>query len=261
MTSGSGLSGEFNGRAPVAGAAPALDADALLVRGNARELGLYANFARGNDGANAGVRLGASAGNNQTPEQREAEKRKKENEERMFQILLDDLRERSAQLGREIASLENRFAQQYGDAWREHMANQILDPDIIPQREDGESMEDYRTRLEKTLIAEMLNEDGTIKDKYQTGEYAQWAVWAQNTYDKDYIDQKVEILSDPNVSEEVKIKELSELEDNGTLSQLNRADAVLDANGNNVQSLEDAARKQAASATQVNLSPSDLSNF
>jgi hypothetical protein len=175
--------------------------------------------------------------------------------------LLDQLRVRSEELGRQIASMEKGFEAQYGDAWREHMANQILHPDVIPQREDGESMEDYRARLEKALIAEMLNEDGTIKDEYQTGPYAQWAVWAQKEFNKDYIDQKVEVLSDPNVNEEVKAKEVKELGDNGTLSQINRANADLEANGKSEHSLEVRADEKRDADFNVVVNNNDINAF
>ncbi len=82
-------------------------------------------------------------------------------------------------LASDIAKMEQDFHQRYGDAWRENLALQILDPDEIPPRHDDENMTDYRERLEQHLINEMLNDDGSIKDEYKDhpeyGDYAQWA--------------------------------------------------------------------------------------
>lgn len=89
-------------------------------------------------------------------------------------------------LNREIAELEAGFEVEFGDAWREEIALRIFGEDDISQQRPGESIEDYRERLEKALIDEMLNPDGSIKDKYKEhpalGKYAQWA---QKIYNRD----------------------------------------------------------------------------
>lgn len=97
--------------------------------------------------------------------------------------MLDALQVSIGRLARDIEGMESQFNKQDGDAWREKLALKILDEDDIPQRRDGESMEAYRERLEAHLIDEMLNEDGSIKDKYKNHpELAAYAEWAQKQY-------------------------------------------------------------------------------
>jgi len=83
------------------------------------------------------------------------------------------------QLERDIEDMEKRFRERDGDEWREQLVLKILDPDEIPQRREGESIEDYRKRLESILINKMLNPDGSIKKQYlddpELREYAEWA--------------------------------------------------------------------------------------
>ena len=61
----------------------------------------------------------------------------------------------------------------------------------------GESMEDYRERLEPVLMAELLDENGEIKDKYKNDpEMSEWAEWAKAQYDKNDAVAKKEIIAD-----------------------------------------------------------------
>jgi len=100
------------------------------------------------------------------------------------QILLSMMDDRIAELETEIQGHEDDFEAQYGDAWREMFANRILDPDDIPQRMDGESMEDYRARLEPVLMDELLDEEGEIKARYKDDpEMSKWAEWAKAQHD------------------------------------------------------------------------------
>lgn len=67
--------------------------------------------------------------------------------------MLDNLNKQIGHLNDRIAESEADFESRYGEDWREQFAQRILDPDDIPQRRDGESMEEYRARLEDALIA------------------------------------------------------------------------------------------------------------
>lgn len=126
-------------------------------------------------------------------------KAKREFEDRMYDNLLRRAQDWSDKLGRDIAGMEGEFTREFGDAWREHMAIAILDPEIA-QRRDGESVTEYRKRLEQSLKDEMLNADGSIKDEYKSGPYARWAVWAQKQYHKGNVDDYIQKRSDPNAS-------------------------------------------------------------
>ena len=113
----------------------------------------------------------------------------------LFQILAGELE----RLGREIAIVEAAFEVEYGDAWREHIANKVMDPDDIPQRRDGESMADYRQRLETVLIATMIDENGNIRPNYANSDdpdVRRYAEWAKSRHDKNELDSILE--STPN---------------------------------------------------------------
>lgn len=169
----------------------------------------------------ASVNLGNAAANAIAEAKAQAEeKAKKEHEDRMFQILLDRARALSEELGRKIKDHEEAFARNHGDAWREKFANELLEPDLVPQRKDGESLHDYRARVEKALVDELLDEQGNIKDKYKNDpRYADLAIWAKSKFDKHYVDQKIERMTDPSLPEEVRQKEAKELAEKGTLQQ------------------------------------------
>jgi len=96
-----------------------------------------------------------------------------------FIELIEATRQYIERLQKDIEDLETRFRERDGDEWREKLALKILDPDEIPQQRDGESIEDYRKRLEPILINKMLNPDGSIKKQYlddlELRDYAEWA--------------------------------------------------------------------------------------
>ena len=137
-------------------------------------------------------------------------------------------------ISRQIADLqtlidghEDMFAAQHGEAWREQLALAILAPDLIPQRREGESMEDYRERLEQALMDEFLNEDGTIKDKYkdhpQYGEYAKWAQWK---YDQQQAQAFEAAMNDPSLSEAERAVLLDDYMQSPTYQRLNQKSVI-----------------------------------
>lgn len=140
----------------------------------------------------------ASAAHTAQRDAEEKDKRKRDSDALEMQIILNSMRERMAVLDGQIADFEAGFEAKYGDAWREIMANEILDPDEIPERQPGESMEDYRERLEDDLIKEMLDENGQIKDKYKNDpEKRQWAEWAKAQHERREIGRDYDVLNDP----------------------------------------------------------------
>ncbi|WP_298307638.1 hypothetical protein [uncultured Erythrobacter sp.] len=111
----------------------------------------------------------------------EVRKAAQERSKRSFdtQMLLGMLDQRIADLADRIEIAENGFVEKYGDAWAEELALDILDPDEIPERNSGESIEEYRERLKPMLIGKLLDENGEIKPEYKDhpkyGEFAEWA--------------------------------------------------------------------------------------
>ena len=135
---------------------------------------------------------------------------------------------RSAELSREIADWENQFEEQLGDAWRETIANEILDPDQIPERRDGESMDAYRARLEAILVAEMIDANGNIKPEYADSPYARWA---QAEYEKHEVDGWIDRRTDPRTSQTEAAQMDREVAKNGTFNLVQQTDIELVSRG------------------------------
>ena len=105
-------------------------------------------------------------------------------QDHLFLITLNNLHDQIAALGRDVDDAEKGFAERYGEAWREDLALKIVDKDLIPQRMDGESLEDYRERVEDVLMDELLDDKGEIKPEYKDHpEYGEFAEWAQKRHD------------------------------------------------------------------------------
>ncbi|MEM9422496.1 MAG: hypothetical protein AAF986_08330 [Pseudomonadota bacterium] len=151
----------------------------------------------------------------------------------------DIINQQIAELQNLISGHEGRFAAEYGEAWREDLALQILDPDLIPQRREGESMEAYRERLEQALMDELLNEDGTIKDKYKDhpeyGEYAQWAQWK---YDQQQAQAFKAGMNDPLLSEAERAALLGEYMQSATHERLKQLIDTTDPDSQSATQLE-----------------------
>lgn len=154
---------------------------------------------------------------------KEANERSKRSSDTM--LFLNLLEQESARLGRNIAAMEANFEEQYGDAWRETIANKILDPDEIPERREGESMEDYRERLEQVLIDKMIDPaTGEIRPEYANNpETAEYARWAKEQYDKAKTDQLIDVTrdieNDPNLSTEEKYQRTADAVEESNLPQ------------------------------------------
>lgn len=117
--------------------------------------------------------------------------------------LIDQIRLHIELLEQQISELEQGFQAKYSDAWREQIALKVLGEDGIPRRREGESIEDYRARLEKTLIKEMLNPDGSIKKKYlDDPTLLIYAQWAQKKYNLSLARENVAELENPATTPE-----------------------------------------------------------
>jgi hypothetical protein len=118
-----------------------------------------------------------------------------------------------------VVGAEADFTNAYGEDWREQFAMRILEPDVMPQRRNGESMKDYRERVEQALMDELLNDDGTIKDEYKDHlEYGKLAQWAQWKYDQ----QQANALTDPSMSEKDRAERYETFTRSPTFQRLNQ---------------------------------------
>lgn len=117
-------------------------------------------------------------------------------ERSMRDILQQALQQYIENLTHDIANIEAGFKAEFGDAWREEIALRIFNEDNIPQQRSGESIGEYRKRLEQALIEEMLNDDGTIKQRYSDDPaLAKYAEWAQKNYNLDAAQEKANDLA------------------------------------------------------------------
>ncbi len=135
-----------------------------------------------------------------------ASEAKASTENHLFLIALNDLAAAIDEAEKLADEMERSFDEKYGDSWREDLALRILDEDEIPQRLDGESLADYRERVEQALIAEMIDADGEIKEKYKNDpELKDRAEWAKTRYDIRQAEigaQELEnTYSDPNTTD------------------------------------------------------------
>lgn len=121
----------------------------------------------------------------------DTKRRRLEEQQRVQLTLAEQARQLSEYLAQQIAGFETSFETELGDAWREVIANRVLNPDDIPQRKQGESMQDYRERLETVLIATMIDENGNIRPGYANNDdpdVRRYADWAHSKHRKNEID-------------------------------------------------------------------------
>ncbi|MEW7988298.1 MAG: hypothetical protein AB2805_07430 [Candidatus Thiodiazotropha sp.] len=142
-----------------------------------------------------------------------------------FLHILETLQAGIDRLAEAVEQMEADFRQRDGEEWREKLALKILGENDIPQRHDGESMEDYRERIEKLLINEMLNDDGSIKEEYKNDpELSDYAQWAQKQYHLDSARAAVSELENPHTTPERRDEILEGLDQRGDLEELTFAD-------------------------------------
>ncbi|MEP2600848.1 MAG: hypothetical protein ABJH28_05215, partial [Paraglaciecola sp.] len=137
-------------------------------------------------------------------------KRQQSTQDILQQALLDYIDD----LNRDIAVFEQGFEAQFGDAWREEIALRVFDADEIPKQRPDESIEDYRTRLEKELVDKMLNPDGSIKDKYKDDpELRKYAQWAQKVHNREVAQHLANELKNPATTNEQAQKLIHQLDE------------------------------------------------
>ncbi|SCX83537.1 hypothetical protein SAMN05216420_10148 [Nitrosospira sp. Nl5] len=163
-----------------------------------------------------------------TGQTRQAEERKsKERRTAQFVELLEQIRASIQRMETDVKALVASFEKRDGDAWREKLALDILGADDIPQQRSGENINAYRQRLEQHLINEMLNADGTIKDKYKNdAKYGDYAEWAQKQFHLNSARAVVAELDDDNTDLQRKEQILSEMKERGFIQEMVFADRV-----------------------------------
>jgi len=167
-------------------------------------------------------RSGAASKTNSSDNQKQDAKDKKLSE---FLQTIQTIQNYMDRLAKSIEKMEDNFRQRDGDAWREKLALEILGEDDIPQQEPGEDITTYRERLEKHLINEMLNSDGTIKDKYKNDpKYGDYAEWAQKQYHLNNAKALVTELDDNGTSPQRREQILDEMRERGYVEEMMLAD-------------------------------------
>ncbi len=217
------------------------DASADVITSNSAQRGIVNAARQIEAGENRSVNV-QTLGNAKIVAEQQRKKNEKAAEDTRFVLLLDDVRAFAAQRGAVADNLEKIFEAKYGDAWREEMANQILDPDEIPQRREGESMEDYRARLEDKLIEEMIDpKTGKIKPEYENDpEKKEWAQWAKARYDQKQANRIADILKDPNASEAEQKQAVEKLEAKTGFNGVRQAEQALIEDGQKSKAVAEA---------------------
>jgi len=120
------------------------------------------------------------------------------------------------------------------------LALNILEADDIPQQESDEDISAYRKRLEKQLINEMLNPDGTIKGKYKNDpKYGDYAEWAQKQFHLNNAKALVTELDDDNTSPQRREQVLDEMQDRGYIEEMTYASKVTNSSVTSQASVRD----------------------
>lgn len=135
-----------------------------------------------------------------------ASEAKQATENHIFLVTLGQLNGQIDAMKERADEMEAGLEEKYGESWREDLALKILDEDEIPQREEGESLADYRARVEDALIDKMIDGDGNIKDEYKndpaTRDHAEWAKTRWNIRQAELDAQRLEATySDPEATE------------------------------------------------------------
>ncbi|SHL59078.1 hypothetical protein SAMN05216428_1043 [Nitrosospira sp. Nsp11] len=167
-----------------------------------------------------------------TGQSRHAEERNsKERRTAQFVELLEQIRASIKQMESDVKALVASFEKRDGDAWREKLALDILGADDIPQQRSGENINAYRKRLEQHLINEMLNSDGTIKDRYKNdAKYGDYADWAQKQFHLNSARAVVAELDDDNTGPQRKEQLLDEMKQRGYFEEMTFADRTTQSN-------------------------------
>lgn len=122
------------------------------------------------------------------------EKAKKSFDNVLFLGLLDQAETYAAQLAADVAKIEASYEAQYGDAWVEQIALEVLGPDEIPERNEGEDIISYRARVKETLLEQMIDPaTGQVKPEHSDSPHTQWA---ERSWKHEKVDAQMDIATD-----------------------------------------------------------------
>ena len=171
------------------------------------------------------IELGPVA--SRTQSRQDEERKTEERRTAQFVQLVEQMRASIEQMEADVKRLVASFEKRDGDAWREKLALNILEADEIPQQEADESITAYRKRLEQHLINEMLNPDGTIKDKYKNDpKYGDYAEWAQTQFHLNSAKAAVAELDNSDTSPQRKEHILDEMKQRGYIEEMVFTDRI-----------------------------------
>ena len=194
--------------------------------------------------AEAGLEMGDGSNHqvllDSAPSTAQNQKKKRDKASNHTTYWLDLIQQQIYDTQKLIEGAENNFTLQYGEDWREQFAMRILDPDLMPQSLEGESIEDYRARVEAALMDELLNDDGTIKAKYKDHpEYGELAQWAQWKHDQQLASNLQRDLNDPSLSDSERTAKVEEFTQSATYQRLNQKTLASTPSGDGIMDVKE----------------------
>jgi len=215
----------------------------------------------GENGPIAGViERGAQASKSTiTAQQKQSKEAKRSMDNVLFLNLLGQADTYAAQLAADVVKMEASYEAQYGDAWVEHIALEVLSPDEIPERQDGEDILSYRERVRETLLETMIDPaTGNVRPEHANSPHKQWA---ERAWKQEEIAPDVEAMNDASLSQEERqaaAQRIVDTRDQDTIRYANTSNEVGDSNYELLSNVITEAREE-TSAEATN--QSDLDAF
>ncbi len=182
------------------------------------------------NGSIAGVlERGAQAAKSITEAKKRQDERAKRSADNV--LFLNMLDQRIADLDFRMGELEERLVAEFGEDWGQQVALEVLDPDEMPQRRDGESMADYEARVDAALAAEFLDEDGNVKPEYKDHpRYGDAAQFMEHKLDREAATELRAKLNDPNTSSAEAAQEIEDFSETASYYRMQIAQQELATN-------------------------------
>ena len=197
---------------------------------------------------------GIALSKHQEDTRKRAERSRKSNNDIVLLDMLEKARAEAAQVAREVAEIEAEYQAKYGDAWREHISMEIFGPDEVPERKEGESITEYRERLDREMVAQMIDPaTGKVKEEYADSPHKRWA---ERRYRQLGVDANLEIAEDETRPQEEREQALKSIIDSGDEQRMGYAIAQVRQDSNAYAKLDDGLDD----AMQETMSESDLQN-
>lgn len=167
----------------------------------------------------------------QDTKRQQSENAKRSMDNALFLNLLGQAETYVAQLAADVARIEADYEARYGDAWVETIALEVLGPDEIPERRDGEDILSYRERVRETLLETMIDPaTGQVKPEHANSPHKQWA---ERAWKQEEIAPDIEAMNDESLSQEERqaaAQRVVDTRDQDTIRYANTSNAVGDTN-------------------------------